>query len=84
MRKAVLVALISLLLVPARTAPVTAWGFNGHKFITDRAIDLLPPELRPFFQKFRVTIVEHSIDPDTYRTMGFADEPPRPPRPIRR
>ena len=54
-----------------------AWGFNGHRFITERAIELLPAEIRPFFQKFRVTIVEHSIDPDTYRTMGFTDEPPR-------
>ena len=54
-----------------------AWGFSGHKFITDRAIDLLPSELRPFFQRYRTTIVEHSIDPDTYRTMGFTDEPPR-------
>ena len=54
-----------------------AWGFNGHKFITERAIDLLPPEIRPFFQKFRTTIVEHSIDPDTYRTWGSTEEPPR-------
>ena len=38
---------------------------------------LLPPEIRPFFQKFRTTVVEHAIDPDTYRTMGFVEEPPR-------
>ena len=37
----------------------------------------LPGELRPFFQKFRTTVVEHSIDPDTYRTMGFVEETPR-------
>ena len=60
-----------------RPAPVGAWGFNGHKFITERAIELLPQEIRPFFQKFRTTVVEHSIDPDTYRTVGFTDEPPR-------
>lgn len=76
MRKGLSVALVALALW---TMPVSvdAWGFNGHKVITDRAIDLLPPELRPFFQKFRTTIVEHSIDPDTYRTMGFAEEAPR-------
>jgi hypothetical protein len=77
MRKAVPAALLALalsLMVPARPA---AWGFTGHRFITDRAIDALPPELRPFFQKFRATIVEHSIDPDTYRTIGFTEEPPR-------
>src|SRR5436190_499261 len=62
------------LLQPVRVA---AWGFSGHKFITARAIDLLPPEIRPFFQAFKTTIVEHSIDPDTYRTMGWMEEPPR-------
>src|SRR3954470_21649127 len=77
MRKAIVFALFALALASIRPAPVRAWGFNGHKFITDRAIDLVLPELRPFFQKFRTTIVEHSIDPDTYRTMGFTEEPPR-------
>jgi hypothetical protein len=77
MRKAIAVALCSLAIASARPAPVRAWGFSGHKFITDRAIELLPSELRPFFQRYRTTIVEHSIDPDTYRTMGFTEEPPR-------
>ena len=77
MRKGLSVALVALALWTIRPARVDAWGFNGHKFITDRAIDLLPPELRPFFQKFRTSVVEHSIDPDTYRTMGFAEESPR-------
>jgi len=77
MRKMIAFALLALALASVQAKPVSAWGFNGHKFITERAIDLLPPELRPFFQKFRVTIVEHSIDPDTYRTMGFTEEPPR-------
>ena len=56
---------------------VGAWGFTGHKLIMGRAIGLLPPEIRPFFESYRTTIVEHAIDPDTYRTMGFLDEPPR-------
>ena len=77
MRKTIALALFALAIASMPPARVVAWGFNGHKFITDRAIDLLPAELRPFFQKFRVTVVEHSIDPDTYRTMGFVDEPPR-------
>jgi hypothetical protein len=77
MRKTVAVALASLILASMPSAPVRAWGFEGHKFITDRAIALLPPEIRPFFEKYRTTVVEHSIDPDTYRTMGFVDEPPR-------
>ena len=77
MRKALALALFALALPMLRPAPVGAWGFNGHRFITERAIELLPPEIRPFFQKFRTTVVEHSISPDTYRTLGFTDEPPR-------
>jgi len=77
MRKIVPVALLALVLSAIPRANVAAWGFNGHKFITDHAIDQLPPELKPFFEKFRTTIVEHAIDPDTYRTMGWAEEPPR-------
>jgi hypothetical protein len=77
MRKMVPVALIALALSAFPGARLAAWGFNGHKFITDRAIDLLPPEIRPFYQKYRTTIVEHAIDPDTYRTMGWTEEPPR-------
>jgi len=77
MRKGLSLALVALALWTMRPVGVWAWGFNGHRFITDRAIDQLPTELRPFFQKFRTAVVEHSIDPDTYRTMGWAEEPPR-------
>lgn len=77
MRKGLSVALVALALWTMRPVHVDAWGFAGHKFITDRAIDLLPQEIRPFFQTFRATVVEHSIDPDTYRTVGFAEETPR-------
>ena len=54
-----------------------AWGFDVHRFITLQAIALLPPEIRPFFEKFRAEIVEHSIDADLWRTAGFEEEPPR-------
>lgn len=77
MRKILPVALLALALSALPPARVGAWGFNGHKFIAGRALDLLPPQIRPFFQKYRVTIVEHSIDPDTYRTVGWSEEPPR-------
>jgi hypothetical protein len=63
------------LTMPAPTAH--AWGFSAHKFIVDRALTMLPQEIRPFYEKFRVTIVEHAIDPDTYRTVGWTAEPPR-------
>lgn len=77
MRKVLSAAAVVLALCTLRPVDIHAWGFSGHKFITERAIDLLPPEIRPFFQKFKTTIVEHSIDPDTYRTMGWVEEPPR-------
>ncbi len=77
MKRIVPVALVALLLSSIPRADVAAWGFSGHKFITDKAIDQLPPQLKPFFQKFRTTVVEHAIDPDTYRTMGWTEEPPR-------
>jgi hypothetical protein len=57
--------------------PAGAWGFEAHRFITERAIERLPAEIRPFFEKHKGFLVEHSIDPDLWRTAGFADEPPR-------
>lgn len=76
MRRVVAAATAACALVlPSPSA--RAWGFSAHKFIMDRAITLLPAEIRPFYEKFRVTIVEHAIDPDTYRTVGWTAEPPR-------
>jgi len=77
MRQVLPVAIVALAMSALPGVTVGAWGFNGHKFITDHAIDLLPPAIKPFFQKYRTTVVEHSIDPDTYRTMGWTEEPPR-------
>jgi hypothetical protein len=65
---------ITILAIPQ---PAAAWGFEAHKYILDRAIALLPPEIRPFFEKYRTSIVEHAIDPDLWRTAGWEDESPR-------
>jgi hypothetical protein len=56
--------------------PAEGWGFDAHKLIADRAIDLLPPEVKPVFEKRRAFIVERAIDPDLWRTAGWDDEPP--------
>lgn len=69
--------LLTLALGASHPVPAGAWGFTVHKFIADRAIVLLPPAIRPFFDMYRTTFVEHAIDPDTYRTMGWTEEPPR-------
>ena len=74
MRKS-LVALLALglLALPIRA---DAWGWEAHFLIMERAIALLPPELRPLYEKFRTTVVERVIDPDTWRNAGYEDEEP--------
>ena len=66
-----------VLIVMALPSPASAWGFEPHKYIMERVITLLPQEIRPFFQRYQTTIVEHVIDPDLWRTAGWEDEPPR-------
>ena len=73
MRAATLLTLL-ILIVPR---PAHAWGFEAHKFIMDRAIALLPPELRPLFEKHRAEAVERAIDPDIWIIAGWEDERPR-------
>jgi hypothetical protein len=69
-----LVPLVAVvLLVPA---PAHAWGLEAHKFVMDRAIALLPPELRPLFEKHRTAVVERAIDPDTWIIAGWEEERP--------
>jgi len=69
-----LACVVVLLLVPR---PAHAWGFEAHKFVMDRAIALLPPGLRPLFEKYRTSVVERAIDPDTWIIAGWEDERPR-------
>jgi hypothetical protein len=65
--------LVSVLALPGRA---DAWGFEAHHLIMERAIALLPAELRPLFETHRATVVERIIDPDTWRAAGFTDEEP--------
>lgn len=67
--------LVAALLL-ASAGPADAWGHEAHRFIVDRAIALLPAELRPLFERYRAVVMERSIDPDTWRTAGFASENP--------
>ena len=68
----VIVALVVVMLLCPR--PAAAWGFEPHKFIMDRAIALLPAQLKPLFERRRAVLVERAIDPDTWRTAGFNEE----------
>ena len=59
------------------TVPAGAWGGGGHRLILERAIGLLPQELRPAFDAERPMLLEHAGDPDLWRIAGFDDEAPR-------
>lgn len=69
-------AIFVVLLCLATPSPSWAWGFEAHRYIADQMIRLLPPELRPLFEKHRALIMERSVDPDMWRTAGFESEPP--------
>jgi hypothetical protein len=74
MRKASIVA-AALLVASLVPASASAWGFAGHRYIMSRAIDLLPPELKPFFERYRDEIVIRVVDPDLWRNIGWEDDP---------
>jgi hypothetical protein len=67
---AVLLALCVMLL-PARAS---AWGWAAHRAIMQRAIELLPPEIKPFFVEHRVEVIARTIDPDLWRSVGWDDD----------
>ncbi|HEY7444155.1 MAG TPA: hypothetical protein VH701_17125, partial [Vicinamibacterales bacterium] len=71
----VTIALVAALamIAPAR---LHGWGFEAHQFVMSRAIDQLPAEIRPFFDANRPFIVEHTLDPDLWRLVGFTEESP--------
>ena len=73
------IRILVFVLIATLASPLeaSAWGFEVHRFIMARAIGLLPSEIRPFFQRYETTLVEHSIDPDLWRTAGWDEEPPR-------
>src|SRR2546423_753803 len=74
MRRRVLIAaaFVALVLAPSSAS---AWGFVGHRYIMSRAIDLLPPELKRFFDHFRDELVIRAVDPDLWRSVGWEDDP---------
>jgi hypothetical protein len=75
MRRAVLITslMVAASLVPI---PALAWGASAHRYIMRRAIELLPAEIKPFFERHRDELVVRVNDPDLWRVVGFEDEPP--------
>jgi hypothetical protein len=60
-----------LLLVPVS---LSAWGLDVHRFITTRAIEGLPPELKPFYTSRSAFIIEHAVDPDLWRVVNLRSD----------
>lgn len=56
----VLVLFILILSLPSSFA----WGENAERFITNKAVDTLPAEMRPFFQANRQFLVQHVTGPE--------------------
>jgi hypothetical protein len=69
-------AAAGLLVLALTSGTPAAWGFDVHRYITNAAMDHVPEQIRPYFQKHRAFITEHSIDPDLMRTYGVESEPP--------
>jgi hypothetical protein len=68
------IAVLGVLAVAALPTRTHAWGFEAHKFIMERAISLLPGEIRPFFEKYKSTLIERAIDPDSWQVAGFNEQ----------
>src|SRR3954468_9533271 len=62
---------IGLVLLPVHAF---AWGAAGHQLLMRRAIELLPPELKPFFEAYREELVLRSNDPDLWRNVPWDDD----------
>src|SRR5436190_11352064 len=65
-------ALLACVLLPS---PAFAWGTAAHKAIMRRAIELLPPELKPYFVERREEMIARSIDPDMWRGLDLSEDP---------
>ena len=68
------VAVVTTLVLCAAPASLQAWGMDVHRFLTRRAIEGLPPDVRPFFARDLDFISEHSVDPDLWRVVGLAGD----------
>ena len=54
-------AVLALLALPALAS---AWGWQGHKLITELAIDRLPAEIRAIYAPVMAQLLESTVEPD--------------------
>jgi len=60
LRAAVAVTLAGIL---AAAPALLAWDANGDKLIANKAVDVLPDEIRPYFEANRGYLMQHAHDP---------------------
>jgi hypothetical protein len=73
MRRTFVALAVSILVIGA-PMPAVAWGTAAHRFIMARAIDILPAELKPFFDHYRAELVVRVVDPDVWRIAGWEED----------
>jgi hypothetical protein len=58
--RGIAVAFLAALFLPLGAL---AWGGAGHRLVVSKAIDTMPPEMRPFFEANRDYLAQHVTDP---------------------
>ncbi len=71
-RMAGLALVAALVMVFGSQAGLSAWGMDVHRMITRRAIEGLPPEMKPFFLAKADFISEHVVEPDLWIVAGLS------------
>ena len=69
-----LIAMLTTVAALANAARADAWGTAAHRYITRRALDLLPPPIKPLFDEHRDEVIMRVIDPDLWRTVGWEED----------
>lgn len=72
MRK--LVPAVVALVVVLAPSQAWAWGAVAHQLIMRKAIERLPPGLKPFFEKYEPELVLRVNDPDLWRNIPWDDD----------
>jgi len=68
------VGLVIAAILLAVPVSMQAWGMDVHRFLTKRALDGLPDDLKAFFAVRRDFTSEHAVDPDLWRVVGLKNE----------
>ena len=68
------IALVLLLLFALTPVSIRGWGMDVHRYITRRAFEGLPAEMRGFYAPHLDFVSEHAADPDLWRMMDLRGE----------